>query len=74
MLQKYYGCHGSRDTLTGEVYRQARVWAGAPGYIYARGELEAASCELLYAREGELVIYARECKLLIKKGGQNSEV
>ena len=70
MLQKYYGCHGSGDTLTGEVPQQARYSTRSdtsPGegartytliiYIlraWASWKLELAAASIYIARICEL--------------------
>ena len=66
MLRKYYMMYiGRRGTQEQTIPRQARYLArrergaGAPGYIYARGELEAGAAEL---EAGQL--RAGGCKLI----------
>ena len=66
MLRKYYTrCIGGRGTQEQTIPRQARYLAtqergaSAPGYIYARGELEAGAAEL---EAGQL--RAGGCKLI----------
>ena len=54
MLQKYDGCHGRRDTSTGEVPRQARVRARAPWYMYARTSWKLEAGQAANARVSEL--------------------
>jgi len=56
MLQKYYGYHGSGDTLTGEVYRQARYLGcrgKSPGEVSRQVRVWAGVPRCIYAR-GEL--------------------